>query len=456
MGLAYMKHENSGLIRNTSDVLLVVALVTLPIDGTRLGIAMPYWTPIAPVFFTLYVLCNLRLFLRSMRRYLGFFLFLPLLVAVSFFGWLTVGFHGMYVFQTMFALVSGLACLASLDIAFRLKRLDWNKVVTLVVAVYWIAFVVGVLQWLDSRYGIGPVTFLFQCLMERNYVPRKTQFLFAEPSYVGMHIFGVLLPLFWITRRKSLALLVFVFAFGSACMGVGVRILIDTVIALLLWAVIEIRWNRARNIIAAFVGIGAIGVGGTLTLLRNARVQSLLQHGLMQGDFSMLARIFRSLAPMLAGLHDPVHLVFGFGMGNIKNAMLQGYDDARNVIIAQGGDPSSNGEIGLIANTDNSTYYFTMNAYVSFITEFGIIMLAAFLILLLAHVTRNHAWSKTTICWLILLCYLYIQFEGYAFYALWLYIWVTGFPRSSTIKPPKSAGFAQSAKNRVDSNNRND
>lgn len=426
--MGYMEHGNSGLIRNASDVLLVMALITLPVDGTRLGVTMPYWTPIAPVFFTLYVLCNLRLFLRSMRQYLGFFLFLPLLVAVSFFGWLTVGFHGMYVFQTMFALVSGLACLASLDIAFRWKRLDWNRAVTLIVVVYWVAFMVGVLQWLDSRYGIEPVTFLSQHLMERNYVPRKPQFLFAEPSYIGMHIFGILLPLFWLTRRKSLALLVLVFAFGSACMGVGVRVLIDTVIALLLWAVIEIRWNRARNIIAAFAGIGAISIGGTLMLLRNARVQSLLQHGLMQGDFSMLARIFRSLAPMLAGLHAPAHLVFGFGMGNIKNAMLQGYDDARNVIIARGGDPSGNVEIRLIANTDNSTYYFTMNVYVSFITEFGIIMLAAFLVLLFAHVTRNHAWNKATICWLILLCYLYIQFEGYAFYALWLYIWATGLP----------------------------
>lgn len=155
----------------------------------------------------------------------------------------------------------------------------------------------------------------------------------------------------------------------------------------------------------------------------------MLQHGLMQGDFSTLARIFRSLAPMLAGLHDPVHLIFGFGMGNIKDAMLQGYDAARAVITAQGGNPDGNGEIRLIADTDNSTYYFTMNAYVSFITEFGIVMLIAFLILLLAHVTLNHAWSKTTICWLILLCYLYIQFEGYAFYALWLYIWATGLRR---------------------------
>ena len=87
-----------------------------------------------------------------------------------------------------------------------------------------------------------------------------------------------------------------------------------------------------------------------------------------------------------------------------------------------------------------------MNAYVSFITEFGIIMLAAFLILLLAHVTCNHAWNKTTICWLILLCYLYIQFEGYAFYALWLYIWATGFPKLAAIQPPKSVSSAQPSK----------
>ena len=424
-----MKHGNSVLIRDTSDVLLILALITLPADGTRLGITMPYWTPIAPAFLILYALCNSRLSLRSIRQYLGFFLFLPLLIAVSLFGWLTIGFHGMYVFQTMCALVSGLACLVSLDVAFRLKRLDWNKAVTIVVAVYWIAFAVGVLQWMDARLGIEPVTRLFQHLMERNYVPRKPQFLFAEPSYIGMHIFGILLPLFWLTRRKSLAVLTLVFAFGSACMGVGVRILIDTMIALLLWAMVEIRWDRARNVIAALAGVGVIGVGGTLTLLHNARVQSLLQHGLMQGDFSTLARIFRSLAPMLAGLHDPVHLIFGFGMGNIKDAMLQGYDAARAVITVQGGNPDGNGEIRLIADTDNSTYYFTMNAYVSFITEFGIVMLIAFLILLLAHVTLNHAWSKTTICWLILLCYLYIQFEGYAFYALWLYIWATGLRR---------------------------
>ncbi len=53
-----MKHGNSVLIRDTSDVLLILALITLPADGTRLGITMPYWTPIAPAFLILYALCN--------------------------------------------------------------------------------------------------------------------------------------------------------------------------------------------------------------------------------------------------------------------------------------------------------------------------------------------------------------------------------------------------------------
>lgn len=419
------------LIGDARDLLLMTAIVTLPVDGTRFGVTMPYWTPIAPVFFLLYAVSNPRLLLRSMRRYLGFFVFLLALVVTSAFGWTTVGFHGLYVGQTMFALVSGIACLASLDIAFRLKRLDWHKAVTLLVAVYWVAFAVGVLQWLDAQFGMESVTRLFQHIMERNYVPRKPQFLFAEPSYIGMHLFGILLPLFWITRRRSLALLTMVFALGPAVMGVGVRILIDTVVALLLWLIVEVRWSRMRNVLPAVIGLGVVGVGGGVALLRNARVRSLMEHGLWQGDFSMLARLFRSAAPMLAAVKDPAHLLFGFGMGNVKSAMMRGYDAACAFVVAHGGDPQGNGEIRLIAHTGNTDYFFTMNAYVSFIAEFGLVMLGLFIALLVAHISVNHAWNKTTVCWLILLAYLYIQFEGYAFYALWLFIWAVGVKRLS-------------------------
>lgn len=36
--------------------------------------------------------------------------------------------------------------------------------------------------------------------------------------------------------------------------------------------------------------------------------------------------------------------------------------------------------------------------------------------------------------------------EGYAFYALWLYIWATGFPKLAAIQLPKSASSAQPSK----------
>ena len=64
-----------------------------------------------------------------------------------------------------------------------------------------------------------------------------------------------------------------------------------------------------------------------------------------------------------------------------------------------------------------------MSGYTSFITEFGILAFIIFIMLVIIHISINDAWNKKTVCWFILVAYLYIQFEGYAFYALPLYIW---------------------------------
>ena len=49
----------------------------------------------------------------------------------------------------------------------------------------------------------------------------------------------------------------------------------------------------------------------------------------------------------------------------------------------------------------------------------------AFWLLAFGISTRSvhHGWSRRNICWFILLAYLYIQFESYAFYAIPLFIW---------------------------------
>lgn len=65
-----------------SDMLMFAAVAMLPFDGTKIGIPLPYWTPISPWLFTLYTIINWRYLRDTARRFLPFFLFPLLLVLI--------------------------------------------------------------------------------------------------------------------------------------------------------------------------------------------------------------------------------------------------------------------------------------------------------------------------------------------------------------------------------------
>lgn len=414
------------IFADPTDVVLYLAFLMLPVDGTIYGFSMMYWTPIAPILFGAYALLNVWSLPKTVARYGTLLVFPVICVLVSVFGWLTIGFHTNTAVRTLVALATGISCLISLDVAFRIKRLSISAAVTVIAVAYWLSFGVGVLQFVIMHTGDQTIIRFFQFKMERSYVPHHVQFLFAEPSYIGMHLFGVLMPICWLTKRKDVLVLILVYAFGAAAMGAGVRILIDTVVAFVLWIAVVVDFRHKRNRAIAAAGFAAVCVGGAVVLLRNARVQSLLQNGVLTGDASTFARLFRSLAPIEAWLADPLHMLFGFGAGNLKDAIARGYDAASKVIMALGVNPQDSYEIRLLGSLHEDHYIFTMNAYVDFITEFGLVLFIAAIVLIVMHINRNHAWNRMTICWFLLLIYLYIQFEGYAFYALWMFLWFTG------------------------------
>ena len=68
----------------------------------------------------------------------------------------------------------------------------------------------------------------------------------------------------------------------------------------------------------------------------------------------------------------------------------------------------------------------TMSAYSSLIGEFGLIGFIALAAVIIRYVREQRPWNRMIVCWLILTAYLYVQFEGYAFYALPLFIWTIG------------------------------
>lgn len=407
-----------------SDLLLFMAIAMLPFDGTKVGIALPYWTPISPWLFAAYALVNWRYLRNTARRFLPFFLFPILLVLMSFYGWQTIDVQPAAIAKSLLSVLLGLACLASLDIAIRLKQLPVRTLVTALFAAYIVALGTGILQYvaLEKNWNWQPVRVYFWQLIYRYYASQRPQFMFAEPSYIGMHLFGVLLPVFWLTRDRRIGVLVPVFAIAAIAMGAGTRIVLDSIVAAILWMISAVNF-RSRRLTAGFVGaLSLMAGGGVSALLFNPRLNSLATNGLLSGDGSMSARIFHMLAPMWAWKHDFSHLLFGWGAGNIYAAVRNGYAGARRWYNAHGGMAST--EIDGLAKAPANT--FTMSAYASFITEFGLLCFLALVALIVVHVSVHHAWSRQTVCWLVLVAYLYIQFESYAFYALPLIVWATG------------------------------
>lgn len=96
------------------------------------------------------------------------------------------------------------------DGSFGIKCIPWRTPLRILIASYWFSFGVGVVQWLSIHLHIKTLTDYFAHLMYRQYINESSvwgggrpQFLFAEPSYIGMHLFGVLLPLMWLMRGRD-------------------------------------------------------------------------------------------------------------------------------------------------------------------------------------------------------------------------------------------------------------
>lgn len=404
---------------DVSDLLFYLALVLLPVDGTVAGISLPYWTPLSPWFFLAYTVANWRVFGRVFRRYTAFMLLPALLVLISVYGWMTVGFHAMAAVKSIGSVVLGLGSLASLEIALRIKRLPWRPMVTVLVAAYSFAFLVGVAQWTGVRWELAGIKGFFARLMYRNYTGVRPQFLFAEPSYIGMHLFGVLLPVYWLTKDRRVAVLIPVFAGGAILMGAGTRIVIDSVVAGFLWLMASVNFRRRGATGGVMAGVGAVAAAGVAAVFLDSRLKALATDGLLRGDDSMSARIFHALAPAWAWKHDFWHLMFGWGSGNISAAVRSGFQGAFRWYEAHGG--LANAEIRGLANPPADT--FTMSGYVSAITEFGLPVVVLAVVLVVVRGLTAHSWNRVMICWAILVGYLYLQFEGYAFAALPVLVW---------------------------------
>lgn len=431
-------------VRDWSDWLFYLALAMLPVDGTVIGLYMPFWTPISPWLFLLYALVNWKSvagIIRGASPSLRMFLMLPCaMVVLSVVGWSAVAMRPAQVLISVVALLASGACLLSVQTAVSEKRLPWRPMIEMVMAVYWLAFAVGVLQYLAVSWDVAFVREYFVHLMSREYVSDgRPQFLFAEPSYIGMHLFGVLLPLRWLLRHRApdlaynIGVLIVVFAVGAMALGAGTRIVLDSLVALVISIVISTTWRKRNQRRRGIAGLSGMLVIGAAAFALNNRLSSIIEHG-VDGDGSFFGRVWQSLGVFCGLWKEPLNLLFGFGAGNLFDATETGGSEAVRILRFWGYDPSPAEHWYAIITPDSM---FTMSAYASFVGEFGLVGFAVLIVAIVMHVAQTCGWNKTLVCWLLLVAYLYLQFEGYAFYALPLFMW--GAPMlSSVTKSPDS------------------
>ena len=298
-------------------IWLLLAIAFLPVDGTTLGLYAPFWSPISPALFAVYCLCNWRQLRIAANRYLPMFLLPVACIILSIPGWLKFGIHLNAAFMSITGLLGVLATLGAIALAFDIKRIPWRTPLRILIASYWVSFGVGVVQWLSIRLRAKPLTDYFSHLMYRQYISDNSvwgggrpQFLFAEPSYIGMHLFGILLPLMWLMRgrdriyAKRLRDLIVTYAVGAVLMQAGTRIVIDSVVALLIALVARTDWHDgARRVRGMLQILGACALG-LLGVLADSRLSAIAENG-AEGDGSFFARIYQSLDPICGLLTHP-------------------------------------------------------------------------------------------------------------------------------------------------------
>lgn len=180
------------------------------------------------------------------------------------------------------------------------------------------------------------------------------------------------------------------------------RIIIDSAVALFLWLLSAVDFRNRKATWGFVAGSSAIAAGGLLAVIINPRLNDLATRGVLAGDSSMSARTLPYACTDVVVEARPESFSSSAGVRAIYPKLCAMATQAH-------GNGSMPTAAWRIRRSDSPTPTDTFDdAYSSFITEFGIVMFAL-LVVLLVHVIKHHAWNRTTVCWLVLTAYLFIS-----------------------------------------------
>ena len=442
LGASFFK----ALAHPSTDFLFYLAAATLPFENLFFAPSSG-WATVTPLILFLYAMLNLyylRPHLNFIKKICLFFLGFGLLSTIT-----VIFFHGRLddYLAAYVPIVLGLSCLFSF-LEFHAKqggnfKQKFYFLTSIIIISYLVSLLIGLAEYFALKYHLTGISDILAHLFKRNYLAKnRVQFFFTEPSFIGMHLFGILLPLFWLTKRYALLFLIILYSYSAILFGAGVRIILDIFLVILILSFYYLKRSKDRlftslvivALVLFIVSVSAINgrfhkiffgflnssseTSLDCNLEENQNTEECLTFFRQAGvnsDGSFASRLFRIKSTVFGYTKSPVGFFIGYGLGNSIHPARLGHAEAKKKYKS-----SYMKEVNDLANPkyhDDSVSYCL---YTRFVSEFGIFALLIGLFFLINLARKSFLPYKYHYLFIIL--YLYLQFESLSFYALWLYL----------------------------------
>ncbi len=394
-----------------TDLIFFLAIFLLPFENFFFAPSSG-WAAISPLVLALYLFLNLKLtFHEFFRQRKIFFCFILAIIIAS----VTASFYQANIidyFSSFIPLIIGAIELLAFGLFYR-KHKNLHSVANILVITYSICAVIGIFQFLALKFDNISFINFFSNLAKRDYLGQgRVQFFFTEPSFIGLHLFGILLPIYWLTKRRDLLFVLGLISLEAVFFQSGIRVALDIIIVFSLCAFYFILKNHHAKWLPLI--LLTIILGFNYAYNSSNRIQKIIDGG-VYSDGSLASRFFRIDASIEGYKKTFPKALLGFGLGNSIHPIHLGYHEAASRYTNDYTKEVE--EYGNLTYHDDSASY---SLYTRIISEYGITLFILSFIYLL-YITHKSTFPAKWL-YLSIILYLYLQFESWGFYALWLFI----------------------------------
>lgn len=410
------------------DKLFITACFLIPFENFFFAPSRG-WAAIAPLFFFAYVIFNYKHALITMGKNIQLIGLLAGGFFITFMNYFFMEAALGNLVDTMISVTLGMFFYTALDIYFIQKKRTIDRVVHVILIAYSISIVTGLIQFVAIKTSNPAMIAMIMSLEKRNYIRYgRVQFTITEPSFIGMHMFGILLPLYLLSEDRRIKRVMILYIALAIMMGCGVRIIVDTAVYMLLYFFHKIDIKKTKTMMRLFIMILAGASCFLYVYNTNYRVRLIVNNGIY-ADASLAVRWFRINASLKGYDKNKVHTLFGYGYGNALVPLQEGYDAAK----AEYKNPYTR-EMESLKNPQPNESVLCM--YIRIISELGFIVFMGIALYFAKHRRKISDGPFDLYFWMV--CYLYIQFDSYAFYALWILLSI--LKNADSIKEKKMTG----------------